>query len=294
MKLKIDVNGILTEDRLALLPRLTDNETKILAYCIIYTGMKSVDNSFKKLCDGHFYRSNKDFMKDVGISKTSFMRGIDGLMSKGLLRRRAGSYEKRRVEGVGASEYIIPSELTEWHPLKNRIEDSKDFSQFSLSDLKVKTKVDPDNIDNNDKLILDNIENRYIDNQDKLIKDKKDNLEKREIENNNNLEKEKTFVEEFEEREGITLNRYLYNLFQTRGIESVENWYNTNVVYFKTSSDFKKYNSIASALNAVAYPIASSLNEAGAKASKKFNKEMAASMRGVEGGFALCNVNELV
>ena len=291
MKLKIDVNGILTEDRLALLPRLTDNETKILAYCIIYTGMKSVDNSFKKLCDGHFYRSNKDFMKDVGMSKTSFMRGIDGLMSKGLLRRRAGSYEKRRVEGVGASEYIIPNELTEWHPLKNRIEDSKDFSQFSLSDLKVKTKVDPDNIDNNDKLILDNIENRYIDNQDKLIKD---NLEKREIENNNNLEKEKTFVEEFEEREGITLNRYLYNLFQTRGIESVENWYNTNVVYFKTSADFKKYNDIASALNAQAYPIASTFNEAGAKASKKFDKEMAASMRGVEGGFALCNVNELV
>lgn len=291
MKLKIDVNGILTEDRLALLPRLTDNETKILAYCIIYTGMKSVDNSFKKLCDGHFYRSNKDFMKDVGMSKTSFMRGIDGLMSKGLLRRRAGSYEKRRVEGVGASEYIIPNELTEWHPLKNRIEDSKDFSQFSLSDLKVKTKVDPDNIDNNDKLILDNIENRYIDNQDKLIKD---NLEKREIENNNNLEKEKTFVEEFEEREGITLNRYLYNLFQTRGIESVENWYNSNVVYFKDASDFKKYNSIASALNAVAYPIASTFNEVGARASKKFDKEMAASMRGVEGGLALCNVNELV
>ena len=71
-------------------------------------------------------------------------------------------------------------------------------------------------------------------------------------------------------------------MFQTRGIESVENWYNTNVVYFKSSSDFKKYNSIASALNAVAYPIASTLNEAGAKASKKFDKEMAESLRGVE------------
>lgn len=293
MKLKIDVNGILTEDRLALLPKLTDNETKILAYCIIYTGMKSEDGSFKKKCAGHFYRSNKDFMKDVGMSKTSFMRGIEGLMSKGLLRRRAGSYEKRRVEGVGASEYIIPNELTEWHPLKNRIEDSEDFSQFNLSDLKVKTKVDPDNIDNNDILILDNIENRYIDNQDKLIKDKKDNMEKREIENNNitgNNNEDNTpesFIDEFEQKEGVSLNSYLYNLFKKEGIESIENWYNTNASKFKSTSDFKRYNSIASAINGEAYKIASTLNEVGARASRQFSKQMAASMRGVEIGSAI-------
>lgn len=283
MKLKIDVNGILTEDRLALLPRLTDNETKILAYCIIYTGMKSVDNSFKKLCDGHFYRSNRDFMKDVGMSKTSFMRGIEGLMSKGLLRRRAGSYEKRRVEGVGASEYIIPNELTEWHPLKNRIEDSEDFNQFSLSDLKVKTKVDPDNIDNNDKLILDNIENRYIDNQDKLIKDK---IEKREIENNdidgnnNEYNNPESFIKKLELEEGISFSSYLYNLSQDKGTNWIEDvWYEENVAKFN-EDDFKQYRSLMSALLRQSNPIASKYTRACAKAEEKEKKQMDASLAG--------------
>lgn len=282
MKLKIDVNGILTEDRLALLPRLTDNETKILAYCIIYTGMKSVDNSFKKLCDGHFYRSNKDFMKDVGMSKTSFMRGIEGLMSKGLLRRRAGSYEKRRVEGVGASEYIIPNELTEWHPLKNRIEDSEDFNQFSLSDLKVKTKVDPDNIDNNDILILDNIENRYIDNQDKLIKDK---IEKREIGNNNTGNKiedntPESFIKKLELEEGISFSSYLYNLSQDKGTNWIEDvWYEENVAKFN-EDDFKQYRSLMSALLRQSNPIASKYTSACVKAEEKEKKQMDASLAG--------------
>lgn len=283
MKLRIDVNGILTEDRLALLPRLTDNETKILAYCIIYTGMKSVDNSFKKLCDGHFYRSNKDFMKDVGMSKTSFMRGIEGLMSKGLLRRRAGSYEKRRVEGVGASEYIIPNELTEWHPLKNRIEDSEVFNQFSLSDLKAKTKVDPDNIDNNDKLILDNIEKRYIDNQDKLIKDK---IEKREIENNdidgnnNEYNNPESFIKKLELEEGISFSSYLYNLSKEKGTNWIEDvWYEENVAKFN-EDDFKQYRSLMSALLRQSNPIASKYTRACAKAEEKEKKQMDASLAG--------------
>lgn len=189
MKLKIDVNGILTEDRLALLPDLTKNEKKALACCIIYTGMQSEDGSFKKKCAGHFYRSNNLFKIDLGMEKSnsSFTNAIGGLVKKGLLRRRAGSYEKRRLEGVGASEYIIPDELAEWHPSLNRIEDSEDFSQFSLSDLKVKTKVGPDNIDN--KIIMKN------DNIDKLDKqDKEDNLIKKE-----NIEKE-NFVNELTKR----------------------------------------------------------------------------------------------
>lgn len=189
MKLKIDVNGILTEDRLALLPDLTKNEKKALACCIIYTGMQSEDGSFKKKCAGHFYRSNNLFKIDLGMenSNSSFTNAIRGLVKKGLLRRRAGSYEKRKLEGVGASEYIIPDELAEWHPSLNRIEDSEDFSQFSLSDLKVKTKVGPDNIDN--KIIMKN------DNIDKLDKqDNEDNLIKKE-----NIDKE-NFVNELRKR----------------------------------------------------------------------------------------------
>lgn len=288
MKLKIDVNGILTEDRLALLPILTDNEAKILAYCIIYTGMQSEDGSFKKKCAGHFYRSNKDFMKDVGMSKTSFMRGIEGLMSKGLLRRRAGSYEKRRVEGVGASEYIIPNELTEWHPLKNRIEDSEDFNQFSLSDLKIKTKVDPDNIDNNDILILDNIENRYIDNQDKVIKD---NIEKRDIENNditgnnntgNKIEDNipESFVKKLELEEGTTFSNYLFKLSQEKGTDWIENvWYEENIKYFN-DDDLTQYRQLMSALLSKSNPIASNFVSACANADEKEKNEMDASLVG--------------
>lgn len=184
MKLKVNIDEILTEERLALLPDLTKQEKKALAWCIVYTGMQSEDGSFKKKCAGHFYRSNNLFKIDLGMEKSnsSFTNAIAGLIKKGLLKRRRGSYEKRRLEGVGASEYIIPDELTEWHPLKNRIEDSEDFTGFSLSDLKVKTKVGPDNID---KMIIDNKDK--FDKQDKLIKDK---IEKREIDNNDKQDNE--------------------------------------------------------------------------------------------------------
>lgn len=189
MKLKVNIDEILTEERLALLPDLTKQEKKALAWCIVYTGMQSEDGSFKKKCAGHFYRSNNLFKIDLGMEKSnsSFTNAIAGLVKKGLLKRRRGSYEKRRLEGVGASEYIIPDELTEWHPLKNRIEDSEDFTGFSLSDLKVKTKVGPDNID---KLIIDNNDkDDKLDKQDKLIIDNNEKLDNEIIDKQNKLEK---------------------------------------------------------------------------------------------------------
>lgn len=210
---------------------------------------------------------NKKLCAIAGVSGETLQRAIRDIEEYGLGVRNVGS-------GIGnASEYHLDFEALA-KPLKR-----KSFEELFLKkSMPSKSLETPISTTVQDSTVQDSIEQ---------------NISLHSIEENN-LEKEKTFVEEFEEREGITLNRYLYNLFQTRGIEEVENWYNTNVVYFKTSSDFKKYNSIASALNAVAYPIASTFNEVGAKASKKFDKEMAASMRGVEGGFALCNVNELV
>lgn len=99
--------------------------------------------------------------------------------------------------------------------------------------------------------------------------------------------KEESFIDEFEQKEGVSLNRYLYNLFKKEGIESIENWYNTNASKFKSTNDFKRYNSIASAINGEAYKVASRLNEVGARASRQFSKQMAASMRGVEIGSAI-------
>lgn len=258
MKLKIDVNGILTEDRLALLPELTKNEKKALALCVIYTGMVSADKSFKKLCPGHFYRSNGLFKADLGMkSNSNFFNVIEGLMSKGLLRRRAGSYEKRRVEGVGASEYLIPDEMAEWRI--NHIEDSEDFTGFSLSDLKVETKNGHDNIDIKIVDIVDNvdkIDNKKIENLDK--KDisenydylenlnnfnKADNVEKKD--NKENLDKKETLIikekqdtaisrntrrtsiKEIEDKEGKSITLLIWSICNDEGTEALLNWFNS-------------------------------------------------------------------
>lgn len=260
MKLKIDVNGILTEDRLALLPKLTKNEKKALALCVIYTGMVSADESFKKLCPGHFYRSNGLFKTDLGMkSNSNFFNVIEGLMSKGLLRRRAGSYEKRRVEGVGASEYIIPSELTEWHPLKNKIEDSEDFTGFSLSDLKGKSKNGHDNIDIKIVDIVDNvdkIDNKKIENLDKKDisenhdylenlnnfnkadnvekKDSKENLDKKETLINKEKQDtaisrnvRRTSIKEITDKEGKSISNLIWSICNEEGTEALLNWFNS-------------------------------------------------------------------
>lgn len=273
MKLKIDVNGILTEDRLALLPRLTKNEKKALALCVIYTGMVSADKSFKKLCPGHFYRSNGLFKADLGMkSNSNFFNVIEGLMSKGLLRRRAGSYEKRRLEGVGASEYLIPDEMAEWRT--NHIEDSEDFTGFSLSDLKAKTKNGHDNIDIKIVDISDNvdkIDNKKIENLDKKdISENHDNLENlnnfnkadnvEKKDNKENLDKKETLIikekqdtaisrntkrtsiKEITDKEGKSISHLIWDICNEEGTEALLNWFNS----IKLSLDEKESNYLES------------------------------------------------
>ena len=224
---------------------------------------------------GFLVASNARIKTRAGISGSGLMKAIRELELYNLIERHQGSKWKKGEERK-ASEYIV-----NWDNIRKELKEKtcEDLiEEMGLSLLSTSTSSI----------------NSLLSTSSLTLTSSSTNTNKTKVEENNPEEKEKTFVEEFEEREGITLNRYLYNLFQTRGIESVENWYNTNVVYFKTSSDFKKYNSIASALNAAAYPIASSLNQAGARASRNEKRKMAASMRGVEGGLALCNVNELV
>lgn len=209
-----------------------------------------------------------------GIAKTKLYEVCNKLELIGFFKWERGEKRQEGRKNKAAHFYLNPDLIfnppVEMPSLRDML-----FQKFTTGNGNNNSKVKDNNKSNNN---INNNEKMNVNENNKVNSNGKENLN----EKVNPEEKEKTFVEEFEEREGITLNRYLYNLFQTRGIESVENWYNTNVVYFKSSSDFKKYNSIASALNAVAYPIASTLNEAGAKASKKFDKEMAESLRGVE------------
>lgn len=246
---------------------------------------------------GFLVASNARIKTRAGISGSGLMKAIRELELYNLIERHQGSKWKKGEERK-ASEYIV-----NWDNIRKELKEKtcEDLiEEMGLSLLSTSTIDYPLSTSTSSSSI-----NSLLSTSSLTLTSSSTNTNKNKVEENNPEEKEKTFVEEFEEKEesfidefeqkeGVSLNRYLYNLFKKEGIESVENWYNTNVVYFKSSSDFKKYNSIASALNAVAYPIASTLNEAGAKASKKFDKEMAASMRGVEGGFALCKVNELV
>ena len=242
---------------------------------------------------GFLVASNARIKTRAGISGSGLMKAIRELELYNLIERHQGSKWKKGEERK-ASEYIV-----NWDNIRKELKEKTcedlieemGLSLLSTSTSSINSLLSTSSINS---LLSTSSINSLLSTSSLTLTSSSTNTNKTKVEENNPEEKEKTFVEEFEEREGITLNRYLYNLFQTRGIESVENWYNTNVVYFKTSSDFKKYNSIASALNAAAYPIASSLNQAGARASRNEKRKMAASMRGVEGGLALCNVNELV
>ena len=233
---------------------------------------------------GFLVASNARIKTRAGISGSGLMKAIRELELYNLIERHQGSKWKKGEERK-ASEYIV-----NWDNIRKELKEKtcEDLiEEMGLSLLSTSTS-------SINSLLSTSSINSLLSTSSLTLTSSSTNTNKNKVEENNPEEKEKSFIDEFEQKEGVSLNRYLYNLFKKEGIESVENWYNTNVVFFKDSSDFKKYNSVASALNAVAYPIASTLNEAGAKASKKFENEMAASMRGVEGGFALCNVNELV
>lgn len=137
-RISVVVKDVFDDDVLATLPKMTANELKVLAYCVVYSGMEFEG----KRCKGHFFKTNASFMRDVGICKQSWFNALNGLIKKGLLKRRSGYRTEAGVENV-ASEYIIPTELAELNPFINVVE-SDDFCEFSLGDEKgLKQDLDP-------------------------------------------------------------------------------------------------------------------------------------------------------
>ena len=137
-RISVNVKDVFDNDVLATLPKMTANELKVLAYCVVYSGMEFEG----KRCKGHFFKTNASFMRDVGICKQSWFNALNGLIKKGLLKRRSGYRTASGIENV-ASEYIIPTELAELNPFKMAIE-SDDFDEFSLGDEKgLKQDLDP-------------------------------------------------------------------------------------------------------------------------------------------------------
>lgn len=207
--------------------------------------------------------NNSKLCAIAGVSPSTLQEAIRDIQEYGLGRREVGT-------GLGnASKYYMDFESFT-KPLKR-----KSFEEIFAKELKdTKSSETPiSTIVKHSKVEISRVE---------ISKEKKNKEEQSTVE-----EKEESFIDEFEQKEGVSLNRYLYNLFKKEGIESIENWYNTNASKFKSTNDFKRYNSIASAINGEAYKIASTLNEVGARASRRFSKQMAASMRGVEIGSAI-------
>lgn len=137
-RISVDVKDVFDNDVLATLPKMTANELKVLAFCVVYSGMEFEG----KRCKGHFFKTNASFIRDVGICKQSWFNALNGLIKKGLLKRRSGYRNVSGIDNV-ASEYIIPTELTELNPFKMAIE-SDDFDEFSLDDEKdLKQDLDP-------------------------------------------------------------------------------------------------------------------------------------------------------
>lgn len=207
----------------------------------------------------------------AGISGSGLMKAIRELELYNLIERHQGSRWKKGEEKK-ASEYIINWDNIRTELKQKTCEDL--IEEMGLSLLSTSTSTI-------DYLLSSSTSSSSINYPLSSSSDLLSSKEK-EIE-----EKEESFIDEFEQKEGVSLNRYLYNLFKKEGIESIENWYNTNASKFKSTSDFKRYNSIASAINGEAYKVASTLNEVGARASRRFSKQMAASMRGVEIGSAI-------
>lgn len=169
-RISVDYKNVFDDGTLAKLPEMTVNEMKVLAYCIVYSGMEF---DWKK-CKGHFYKTNASFIRDAGICKQSWFNAINGLIKKGLLKRRSG-YRTEAGRNNVASEYIIPTELTVLNPFKRTVE-SDDFDEFSLGDEKgLKQDLDP---------IIHNNINSYIHNN---INTEEHNTEEHNTETHKNI-----------------------------------------------------------------------------------------------------------
>ena len=184
-RISVDYKNVFDDGTLETLPEMTINEMKVLAYCIVYSGMEF---DWKK-CKGHFYKTNASFIRDVGICKQSWFNAINGLINKGLLKRRSG-YRTEAGRNNVASEYIIPTELTVLNPFKRAVE-SDDFCEFSLGDEKgLKQDLDPIIHNNINSYIHNNI-NKEIYNTENNINIDTEKNKKEPIQNSTDTEENK-------------------------------------------------------------------------------------------------------
>lgn len=184
-RINVNYKDVFDDGTLAKLPEMTINEMKVLAYCVVYSGMEF---DWKK-CKGHFYKTNASFIRDAGICKQSWFNAINGLIKKGLLKRRSG-YRTEAGRNNVASEYIIPTELTVLNPFKRAVE-SDDFDEFSLGDGKgLKQDLDPIIHNNINSYIHNNINKEIYDTENNINIDTEKN-NKEPIQNNTNTEENK-------------------------------------------------------------------------------------------------------
>lgn len=252
----------ITEQRMEeLLPQSVKDSDLSLGTKKVLTALLDWYLNSKAKDTGIITISNKKLCGIAGVGGDSLQEAFRDMDECQLCSRKAG-------KGIGtASEYILNFEALS-KPIKR-----KSFEELFAKELNnTKSMENPISTTVHNSTVQDITEH---------------NITVHNREDKNIEEKEESFIDEFEQKEGVSLNRYLYNLFKKEGIESIENWYNTNASKFKSTNDFKRYNSIASAINGEAYKVASTLNEVGARASRRFSKQMAASMRGVEIGSAI-------
>lgn len=252
----------ITEQRMEeLLPQSVKDSDLSLGTKKVLTALLDWYLNSKAKDTGIITISNKKLCGIAGVGGDSLQEAFRDMDECQLCSRKAG-------KGIGtASEYILNFEAL-----------SKPIKRKSFEELFAKELNNTKSLENPISTTVHNSTVQDITEHNITVHNREDkNIE----------EKEESFIDEFEQKEGVSLNRYLFDLFKKEGIESIENWYNTNASKFKSTSDFKRYNSVASAINGEAYKVASTLNEVGARASRQFSKQMAASMRGVEIGSAI-------
>lgn len=262
----------ITEQRMEeLLPQSVKDSDLSLGTKKVLTALLDWYLNSKAKDTGIITISNKKLCGIAGVGGDSLQEAFRDMDECQLCSRKAG-------KGIGtASEYILNFEALS-KPIKR-----KSFEELFAKELNnTKSLENPISTTVHNSTVQDITEHNIT-----VHNSKEHNISSQTITEQNIEEKEESFIDEFEQKEGVSLNRYLFDLFKKEGIESIENWYNTNASKFKSTSDFKRYNSVASAINGEAYKVASTLNEVGARASRRFSKQMAASMRGVEIGSAI-------
>ena len=211
--------------------------------------------------------NNSKLCAIAGVSPSTLQEAIRDIQEYGLGRREVGT-------GLGnASKYYLDFESFT-KPLKR-----KSFEEIFAKELKdAKSSETP---------ISTIVKHSIVEHS--RVETSRDKI--REVESNKDKSieeiKQESFIKKLEQKEEMSFANYLFKLSQEKGIEWVEKvWYEENVKFFNYE-DLKQFRKLMSALNDKEYKIASKYNKACAVAQKKLDKEISASMQGIE--FITCN-----